>query len=1393
MIIGMNGASRWGATQAATIRNAGIAWARIELGTDTVSLARTYGFNVMGILANSADGTPITTLNNATQAALAVSQAQNDPGAAYFEFMNEPWLKGGQSWAVKYGQMYMSALTALRSAGINTPLLYATTGDYFQPGTSLANCTITSGSAVITTTSGSTTANLCNTQTVTGTNIPGGATILSVNSDTQFTISANATASGTRTLTIGSSWSQCDDTNEGWLGQACFHVPGLAAAVLQNGTCHHPYGMPTETNNGDPGFGHISGISSLVFQATYLARADVLGGVPPMWVTEFGYKYDGVTSGATSGVLVLDQAEQALRTDQAFSTMIGFGNIRGAFFYESHDDSGGNWGCMDTAGATRPAFNTIAAYANAQALPAGPMVIGLNAASTWGSTQAATILGAHIDWARVELGTDSVATAVGYGFKVMGILANSADGTLITTLTDSTQAALAVSQAQGDPGALYYEFMNEPWLKGSQAWPVKYGQMYMAALTAMRSAGITQPLLFATTGDYFQQGTTLTNCTITNASNVITTTSGSTTANLCGTQTVTGTNIPAGATIVSVNSDTQFTISANATASGSRTLTIGGSFSQCGDTHEGWLAQACFHVPGLAAAVRQNGVCHHPYGMPNETNNGDPGFGHSSGISSLPFHITYMARSDVLGATPQMWVTEFGYRYDGVTSGATSGVLVFDQTEQALRAGQALTKLVSFGTVRGSFWYESHDDSGGNWGVMEVGGATRPAFSTLASFAPAGHDASGGSANAQGGDIAVFTFSTALEAAEGLAFSSTGTVTVASSGAQRIATGGFATAHGGTSNFSSPSASISAVRGFADAVGGIVGLSNSTQPGTSVVHSRPPLRLHASIVMPNGRIARWGADEHRAENVLSNLAFSSTMPGGFESCSCVLPRQPGLDYQDLEEFATVTVAGSGGQVAWEGRIERTPRTSGDSHTVSPNLSGWQSHLDDDKTARMIYVDMDQTHWQAPSAQRVINLGNEFIDLVPGSAATDQTTGVPTVITGLSGPWARYAVAESWYDAHGMPISNVYYAWKQGGLNYNDTHWHWLTLLATDDVATGYEGSAELRGPGPGSGILSATVADRRFAVAQLQYDTAAGADNQLYNLYWTCLAVYGRHSLSGAGSYSDTQGAGIYSSDIVRHAVNTWAPRLATSRAGVGTVQPSNWIIYNQVHFDPTTASEIIKQASRFDLQDWGVWDGPTFYWAPRGYYGRNWRARVGPAQLAENGPQADRIYNGVIVRFNDVSGTVLSVGPVGSGATYETAELQDLDPTNPANELGIRKWQALQMGVSAYDPGTVRPGAAIKIGQRFLADQRELNTSGEASLVGHVQDDHGVLWPAWMVRAGDSITFIDAHDPVPRHIVRAEYTDQTKTCQISLDSPSEALTAYLERLSVSIAPLGFT
>ena len=557
---------------------------------------------------------------------------------------------------------------------------------------------------------------------------------------------------------------------------------------------------------------------------------------------------------------------------------------------------------------------------------------------------------------------------------------------------------------------------------------------------------------------------------------------------------------------------------------------------------------------------------------------------------------------------------------------------------------------------------------------------------------------------------------------------------------------------------------------------------------TLLVRETPPLRLGLEVSAIGGGAFRWGIDDYDASDVPNGLTFSTTMPGGFDQASCQLARRPAYDYPDLQEFETVTIRGVGGDIAWQGRLESVPRSSGQQQMgITPGMVGWQAHLDDNKSARMIYIDSSLTRWGGSSAGMKLQDVAAGVDDEDATTASDVHTGLPAVQTALTGTWGRSRQSKAWYDAGGIPIGALYYAWTRMSDDVDPVNvgWDWSAWLANDDMQTSATWSGNLRANGPGTGTLTASDDLKVFAMVHLGFG-AAGGNGNTAGVQWTALSVMGRHGLTLRGATGNRPGAyGYYASDIVGHAVHTWAPRLATTRAGVSTIANTSFVIPNCVFSDPTTASAIIAEVCRYDVNDWWVDDGPTFNLASRAGHGRDWIARVGPAGLSEAGPQGSQITNSVIVRYRDVVGVTRAVGPPGSVVDTTNGSLVDNDPQNAATLAGLTRRAVLDMGIVSTAAG------AVKIGQAFLAEQALVSTAGQASLVGHVQDPSGTSWPAWAVRAGDRISFVDAHDVTPRRVVKTSYSDSSKTCQIDLDAPPQGLDALLARFGGVIAPYG--
>lgn len=552
------------------------------------------------------------------------------------------------------------------------------------------------------------------------------------------------------------------------------------------------------------------------------------------------------------------------------------------------------------------------------------------------------------------------------------------------------------------------------------------------------------------------------------------------------------------------------------------------------------------------------------------------------------------------------------------------------------------------------------------------------------------------------------------------------------------------------------------------------------------LREKPPTRLTIEAETPSGRFYRWAEDAPSPDNVPSGVRLSSTMPGGYETFDCALPRKPGATAPDLQRLTTIRASLPGKQV-WEGRLERAPQESGDQFLIAPSAVGWQAHLEDDKTAREIYVDQDFNRWGSASVQRRENIRASAPGYVAGDGTVyhDTTTGQPSLALIQNGGWENttrpFIVAL--YDAGaGVDIGSIYYAWKKNAdIDNTNTNWRWLIQSSAADVMTSSTSSGSLRAAGPGTGTLT-PASGHRFAELALIYDAGpVVSDNGEYVIYWTRLAVYGDHGLTKYGTESATEAKGLLASDGVTHSVQTWAPLLNVIPGS--TVQPSGFVISHMIFPDNTTAAEMVRQWSRFGLQDWAVWDDKTFWWTERNAQGRSWRARVGPSGLKDNGPQVDRLWESVVVQYQDVDGSTRTVGPVGSGADTESDLLKDTDPANPANQLGITRRADLQMGVST-------PAGATEVGARFLEAQKLLDTAGQATLTGHVEDDKGILHAVSEIRGGDDITFVDASDPSPRRVVRADYDHSTRSCSVELDSPPDGLAALLERLSVDLVPL---
>jgi hypothetical protein len=283
MIIGVNDASGWGVESARLILGGHITWDRfsVKAWAPATQTSLSYGFNVLGIVANLGDSTALAAVEPLAWGNEVVNELTAHPQIAIAEAGNEMYLKAGTANPAQYGRMYLAAVKAMRAKHIHVPLLFNMIGDY-----------------------------------------PHG------------------------TWSSPKGWSE-DAKGGGWLRDAVNAVPGLASAILENGISIHPYGALSENNHDNWGV--------LAAAADERVAQAVLGAIPPFYITEFGY--DLARCGRDLGACT--KLEQASKLRAAYKAFEADPHVFGIWWYESHDDSTGRWGLLNSNNTKRPAFGAL--------------------------------------------------------------------------------------------------------------------------------------------------------------------------------------------------------------------------------------------------------------------------------------------------------------------------------------------------------------------------------------------------------------------------------------------------------------------------------------------------------------------------------------------------------------------------------------------------------------------------------------------------------------------------------------------------------------------------------------------------------------------------------------------------------------------------------------------------------------------------------------------------------------------------------------------------------------------------------------------------------------------------------------------------------------------------
>lgn len=545
------------------------------------------------------------------------------------------------------------------------------------------------------------------------------------------------------------------------------------------------------------------------------------------------------------------------------------------------------------------------------------------------------------------------------------------------------------------------------------------------------------------------------------------------------------------------------------------------------------------------------------------------------------------------------------------------------------------------------------------------------------------------------------------------------------------------------------------------------------------VNERPPMRQYILATTPGGRTERWSVDAPLAEQRIDDLTDSDSVPGGFKELTGTLPRKPGVDYSDMKMGTNIEVFGAGQLKVSEYRLERAPRSSGDYLVMDPAASGYQVLLTDNEGAQSIFIDCELSGLGEASTQRrqdVVEGG-----YVPGIANTsvgfqDSGSAAPAILFTPSTYEPLKFATELWYSGSGANIGKLLFdfiAPVPGGLGEAINNKAKISLDDRDksSTAASFHTTAASAQSLTGSG---------KYAFVQCYYEGAYHGAASGDTWGFANLKVLGDHGLTLYGTWPKV---GVLASDVIAYLLAKWAPGLNFTTGSFGSIKPSSFVIPHLAFKDPpTTLQEMITQAIRFELLEWGVWtgqNGPTLYLNQRGQReGRKrWRTRMRPAKFTETGQQMDQVWNKVVVSWPDFDGTTKTVGPPGSGYPVTSTRCEDTDPLNPINEAGEDRTKHIAL----TDPATLE--GAEETAERFLEQAKLLDGSGEATLTGYVEDEHGAEWPYYCVHAGDEIEFLDASIPGYRYIVEATRRRKDRAVGIKIDAPPDSYAALLERI----------
>lgn len=518
---------------------------------------------------------------------------------------------------------------------------------------------------------------------------------------------------------------------------------------------------------------------------------------------------------------------------------------------------------------------------------------------------------------------------------------------------------------------------------------------------------------------------------------------------------------------------------------------------------------------------------------------------------------------------------------------------------------------------------------------------------------------------------------------------------------------------------------------------------------------------------------------------------------GFGPGNLVLPRPDNWDPFDSAMLANLVTTDRHGQNVYEARVVGRPRTGVNEVTIQ--LEGWSKHGDDNETAKELFRDMDQSHWQGADLSTRITLLNQGFTQIEDPNVGMQANGQPgvAVLNTWSDTGPMKPVGFASYFAQNVSLGQIYLYGVVTGYTPPQTG---EVLIAGLFDAAGFslnisvgDISADLAGAASFAATMNAGTNTRKWASIEFYWSSAAvGSTNEVTYQWNVFPVVYGTHGLTKRGveptNANPTSQAGFYVSDMAPYIVNKYCPKW---NVYADSIEPTGFIVPHAVFIDQqTTAGKMLDGlvpfgGNAFYPLEWFVYDNRRFFMRSPGTYGNTYRIRRDEgADSLDQGPDASMLLNAVQCGYNPGDGNVRTVGPPGSGSDTETSQLQWTDQNQPQNKAGINAPKFM-------DCKTMTLQGAILMGQLAMTGRNNQQWRGSETVRGPVRDSSGNPHEPYMIRTHENCVVEDDADLKTRWITGTHYDDTKKTNDVDIGQRPDRINTILARAGVVITSLG--